>query len=343
MTDVIAGVHETCLVRNRYVKAIVCNDDEVLVKHGARSQFSEVIVDEGRTRLLGPLLQAFSEPTTLEALLRSEVISPHRAQAAAELTSYLRDRRVLVDPSEDPVRVHLATFLAGTADGTLLPETNVAVVGAGPIGVQIADQLSAFKLGSVHLADAREETMPSSSPRQASRFAMEPGDPSLTAILEDCGLAIVAWEWFSPTLFHAVNETAVATCTPWMLTYIDGSELLVGPIFVPRDTPCYLEFESQFEAGLTLKDEYLLYKEHIRRTDGPDGLGFPPLPSFCSVLVGLTVTSALRFLAVGHSPTVGRALRVDLERFAIDTVDVLAVPRCPACSPQRPAYRHLYL
>jgi bacteriocin biosynthesis cyclodehydratase domain-containing protein len=124
--------------------------------------------------------------------------------------------------------------------------------------------------------------------------------------------------------------------------YTDGSEALVGPLYVPGETCCYNEFEIQHEATLVgMKDNYLLYKEALSegRLDGSH-LALPP---YLNAAAALAATGVLRFLLSGKSFLVGRCTRLDFERMSVDYEEVMRLPRCPACSPRRPGHRHLFM
>lgn len=41
---------------NPHLKVIFCGDDEILIKHGVHSLFSRSIRDDGRTKLIGKIL-----------------------------------------------------------------------------------------------------------------------------------------------------------------------------------------------------------------------------------------------------------------------------------------------
>ena len=49
---------------NPYVRVIQCGNNEVLVKHGSRSRFSELIRDDAKSGLLARILRALSKPVS---------------------------------------------------------------------------------------------------------------------------------------------------------------------------------------------------------------------------------------------------------------------------------------
>lgn len=356
---------------NPHIRVIRCSDDEILVKHGSRSLYSEAIYDEQRTRLLGNVIRGFREPATVMELRERGVLTDEQVPLAEELVDYLSERGVLVDPSEDLVCAYLNSIIGGSGQTARLSDASVGLVGTGALGHMIAKELASFRPRSLLLADHRAVPEHAIALRHMAtpNGALRPGDSYAEAIARHLGdlfggnlravqgeahekatlqqvfqasnFVIVAWESFSPTLFHAVNEAAVETGVPWMLVYLDGSEAVLSPLFVPGESGCYHEFEIQSEASILLKDEYLLYKEDLRH-DGAAGDALP-LPPYLQVAAGFATTLALRYLMSNQAHTPGRAVRIDFERLGVDYVDVLKLPRCPACGSQRSAYRHLFL
>jgi thiazole/oxazole-forming peptide maturase SagC family component len=166
-------------------------------------------------------------------------------------------------------------------------------------------------------------------------------DGALEKLCQRSDFVVLALETYSPTVLHALNESAINTRTRWLSVYFDGSEAVIGPTYVPGETCCYHEFETQAQASLRYKAEYLVFKEFLRDT----AVDTEPLvlPPYASVAAGFAVTSVVRSLLNGQTFTSGRAMRINFETLSIDMQDVLRLPRCPACGGARPTYRNLFL
>lgn len=357
------------LTRNPYLKIVHCGDDEIVVKHGSRSRFTKNIRDEGRTKLLSRILRNLVPPAALEELLQRNVLKEEEVEDSIQLVGYLRQQGVLIDPAEDLTHVYIDTIMGGERP---LSEVTVGLVGAGYLGSRIAHQLAALRIGKLVALDGRTVereavdrlyfALQSSSIREGEEYvgclaedlaargfegleavaAPVDSEKALEELAEHCDFLVVSLEIFSPSTLHLVNTVVLQAQKPWISIYIDGSEALVGPIFVPGESCCYNEFEIQHEATLGgMKDEYLVYKEALDR-DGPGGAHFA-LPPFLDVASGLASTGIARFLLSGRSFLVGRANRIDFERLSIDYENVLRLPRCPACGPARPGYRNLFM
>lgn len=360
---------ERPFTRNPYVTIIHCGDDEVVVKHGSRSRFTKNIRDQGRTRLLGRILRNVMPAVSLTELAERGVLAEKDLPDSIQLVDYLRREGVLVDPGEDPTRLYLDFILGGTQP---LSSRTVAVAGAGYLGSRIAAELARLGVGRLIALDDRTverealdrvyfdlvpDAVRAGRPyveclREhlaargygAIETLVQPVDSE--AALQDvagrCDILVVALEVFSARILHLANSVAIDAVRPWISVFIDGSEALVGPLYLPGESCCYNEFEIQHEATLgMIKDDYLVYKEALNE-GRLDGSHFA-LPPYLGVASGLAATALLRFLVSGRSFLVGRCNRVDFERLSVDYEEVLRLPRCPACAPSRPGYRHLFM
>lgn len=360
--------HDRKYLLNPQVRVTHCGGDEVLVKHGSRSRFSHMLRDEGRTKLLGRLLRGLDGPTSLADLRARELVREGEAEDAARLLAYLAKERIVITPEESLPHVYLS-MLFGQGSDERIRSRRVGLVGSGFLGSRVARELARLRVKRLLLADDRtvgphdrtyfdlpaDLVEPPAAYTEVTRRGLERdgytdvdvvegelGDPrALSALFEESDFVVAALDSFSPTVLHAANEVALAVGRPWMSVYLDGAEALIGPVYVPGETLCYSEFAVQNEAASSLQDDYLAHKESLAdRSVQTSHLALPP---FLSIAGGWAVTGALSYLSAGQCPLIGRCLRVDFERFAVDYQDVLKLPRCPACVSTRPAYRHTFL
>ncbi|MBL7500335.1 TOMM precursor leader peptide-binding protein [Frankia sp. CNm7] len=336
------------LVRNPHLVVVQCTEDEVLVRHGARSRYSRVLRDDGRNRALGPLLRAFERPVGPDDVANRLADRITREQFD-QLVAQLSDDGVLVKEGSGTFSLYRGVAGGKPIEG--LGAATVGVIGLGQIGAQVAAQLTELGVGGVE-ALAAGDGKPAAAAwsahlnGSAGAVPVRPGsvddDPdTVGAIVDDTDVVVLALEGFRPALLHRVNRVAVAAGRPWLPVYADGSEMIVGPLVVPGESACYNEHEIQHESSRVLRREYLLYSEEQA---GQSAGGLPALlPPFAAIAASWAVVALIPFLADGASFLVGRAIRIDFERLEITQEHVLRLPRCPVCSPHRPAFRHPFL
>ena len=361
------------LVVNPHLRVVQCGNDEILVKHGFRSRFSTLLRDDARTGLLALVLRAFREPSTLADLESSGVVSPARLTDASSLIQQLASQKVLVQPTDYLPQVYLSMRFGDAGVAALEPAT-VGIVGCGYLGSRIAGVLAGVRVARMILLDDRVARREDAVYFDCANRLVEPGtafaqvtaralndvgytnvspvigplhdDAGLATLFDQCGFVLVALERYSPTVLHAANRAALAAGRPWMSVYFDGSEAVIGPLYVPGDTACYNEFEIQNEASIARQDDYHVYKESLAPPEASIGeprVPDPVLPPFLSIASGWATTAAIPFLAGAKSFLLEQAVHIDFERATIDRQNILRLPRCPACAPARPGYRHTFL
>ena len=354
---------------NSSLKFIFCGEDEILVLHGMRSKFNQTIRDEGRTHLLGRVLRRLESPVSLQDLCEQKVIGEEELEDAQELLTTLADQGILSPASENPIASYLNTIIGGKQD---LDNICIGIVGAGYLGSRVAEEFAKIGVGQIQILDDRrienvaidqalfnlspaciEKERPYVECLESHLSAL--GCDRLKAIKEPChnqdalenlfgaaNFVVATSEVFSSHLFHAIDIAALSVEKPWISAFMDGSESCIGPIYVPRETCCYNEFEIQSEATLSIKpSEYYTYKEEMSK----NGLYshqfvFPP---YASITAGFAVGAVSSFLLSGKSSLIGRCFRINLEKPYVDYEEILKLPRSPASVDMRNGYRHMFL
>ncbi|MFI8484825.1 TOMM precursor leader peptide-binding protein [Streptomyces rubrogriseus] len=317
----------TRLVRNPYLTVVQCTDDEVLLRHGARSRYSRVLRDDGRHRVLGPLLRAFAEPRLPDDVVGRFADRADKEQLAG-LVGQLADDGVLVPEDAGLLAMHDSLRDGSPVRG--LEQTTVGLVGGGSVATQLRAQLTELGVGEVSAPAAGTAGLDGAD-----------GDEQLAGLLDGTDLLVLALDGLRPALLHRLNRAAVAAGRSWLPVYADGSELIVGPLVVPGESACYNEHEIQHESSRALRHEYQLYSEELSRRTADD---LPPLLApYAAIAASWAAIGAVRYLVDGASFLVGRALRIDMERLEVTQEHVLRLPRCPVCTEQRPSFRHPFL
>jgi thiazole/oxazole-forming peptide maturase SagC family component len=347
------------LALNSHLRVVVCSDDEVLAKHGSRSAYSQVITDDAANHILGPIVRALREPGTFNEIVARAGISETDHPLAQDLLDYLRNRAVIVTAAIDPSSSYINGVLGmGAPLSDRLTAARIGLLGCGSFGSHVAGRLLAFNPMRLTTFEPRQISRSNDQQARATEASQalagrlrEQSAAEIIALdgnleeaweeIADADIVLVCVEQFSPRIFHAINEVAIQRPIPWLLSYLDGSEGIIHPISMPGETACYYELEAQSESTLTRKQDYHLYKEETL-SPGETNVASPIAP-YIDVIGGMTVMAALHFLMGKPSIAADQTIRLDFERMAIDYQTILKLPRCPACSGLRPAYRHLFL
>jgi bacteriocin biosynthesis cyclodehydratase domain-containing protein len=343
---------------------VFIGDSEVLVQFGTRSRPSELLRDSELTGVLRRVLFPLRyEAVGREALLR-EFDATERKEADAILDRLIA-LGIVTTPSRSPVDQYLGFSVE---KGQHLADARVAVIGAGPLGARIAYSLVQHGVGYIRLLDERvadglwRTFLPLAS--MSTKTDDQPAQVALRDILRTVGnaevettaggfesegvttavaeidLAVLATEQPHPRLAHLVNRACFRANKPWIAAGIDGNLGLIGPLFLPPETPCYNDYETL--ARSTRPDPAMDRTYHRYLLDRGTGSFFPGVPSYADIVGGFTTVGAVQQLLQGTSHLLARLVSIDFQNMQMNAEDVLKLPRCPVCGGGRVAVEPPY-
>lgn len=378
MTDQIATKDNKNWVRNPHYIFIRCSDDEIFAKHGRRSLFSEVVRDDARNGVLADVVDYLSQERSLIDLERT--FATVNREDMVELLRWLSDRGIVVNSSGHQSRVCNYVRATGTAEYPSLADVGIGIVGGGAVGVRLARCFSDFGVGRIRQLsgvtiqssegarvvrlDVPADSMPINSAKALEEFVLNvdfegeycavSGDENdatkMRSVFDDVDLAVVALDSFSPDALHTANEIAIELDRTWLFVYVDGSEISLGPVFVPGETPCYLELAIQEDAGLHWRGQSWLYNEKKNElvsrlqdtTESAHSRLSTMIPCHADVAAGIASREVLRLMTSKTSSLRSRNLQISFEDLEFVYTNVMALPRCPACSVLRAPYRSTF-
>jgi ribosomal protein S12 methylthiotransferase accessory factor len=260
------------------------------------------------------------------AELGAEAPPACRPEEVAATLRALEEHGLLAEADDAPTELHraLAALPADPAPALArLAAARAVVCGGSPLAAALRRSLVANGLARTESL-ARHEAL-------AGLLGTEARDD------DDGGafLAVVETDW-RPQDLEAVNAWALARRRPWMLLAAWNRRLLVGPIFVPGEGPCYECHRGRLGSHRRHLSAYRVL-EALRRAEprlpGPE----PVLPALADLAAGLAASEVFSFISgLGTAHTPGRVLVYQPEEARLQVETLLRIPWCPACSqPQR--------
>lgn len=336
---------------------VLISDDELLIQFGLRSRPSELIRDEDLSGILGRMIgRILREPATVKELLAQ--VRPEREDEARVVLNDLVERGILTDPQSNPVEQYLRYTFTGD---TPAAAARVAMIGAGPLGIRIAQNLIHHGVTQITILDDRPID-PSWRAFNPLRFCREPENTradlavcdalgpgarpaetrldtaGIEQLVSDADFVVLALEQPDLRTAHLLNRFAIRERRPWLSATVDGNLGLVGPLFLPVETACYNDYRTLAFAGTPNRGMARKYREHLLEHRGP-GSFFAGLPSYAEIVAGHASLAAVHFLLRGTCFALGRVMVIDFDRMQIDVEDVFKLPRCPVCGTEKAAYR----
>jgi bacteriocin biosynthesis cyclodehydratase domain-containing protein len=336
---------------------VVPQDDAAFVVHGSEGEVWRLRLDPARHagfRRLLPLLTGEHELAEIQDRVATADLpgdAVRRLVDGLETAGIIEDGTDGVLPPRDRARyrdqlLFFSRFSAGR-DGAAfqrrLADASVDILQSGPLGLAVARHLARAGVGRLTLIDddpARLDEHVAAS-RDAVDGVVEGRRLVRSAIDElvrgsSSGLLIAALESFDPQLLEAVNDAALAARRPWLLVQQRGAaEGLVGPLFVPGHTACYMCMEGRLRANTALVAEYDALREYLR-LQCASGRPWGGLAPHGEILAGIAAAEVVKHIT-GFAPPrlAGRFCSVNWFTWSTELHDVLRVPRCPFCRPPR--------
>lgn len=224
-----------------------------------------------------------------------------------------------VEQQSDPLRSY---FAEQTDDEAVrverLKASRVLILGAGQLATWTATALS--EVGVVRIDQVRPTS------------AVDPMELAPLWSVADLVIACADDPTERLRLFQPLNDVHLQHELPWLIAHLNGDQVLLGPLLVPRETGCYRCLEMREESRLPHRAEFLAFKRHVSsRWEVQSADHAPPAARIAS---GAIAMEAVRILSwVGFPATFRTMIAMDLRSFEVEHHTLLRVPFCDACGP----------
>jgi ribosomal protein S12 methylthiotransferase accessory factor len=144
---------------------------------------------------------------------------------------------------------------------------------------------------------------------------------------DDADLWLVLTDDYLRAELSAINDAALQSFRPWLLSRGTGREMWVGPLFQPGETGCWMCLRKRLERN----------RAAHRFVAQASGLPTQPFTSLGSLPVTQAVTyqvaavAAVQFLAGAPTGLAGKVLTLDWSTHSADTHQLVRHPHCAAC------------
>lgn len=222
-----------------------------------------------------------------------------RATAPADLVPVLDvlDERGVLAPPVDASTV--------TGPGRLA-EATVRVEGDNPI----ADQVRSLLAGHVTL---------------------QAGELDEDAV-RDTDLVVDCAGWLPDARWRALGAACARHATPWHMTCIEGTDVVIGPMYLPGVTANYADVRGRRLAAAAAPDELRALWAYL---DGDDPTPPVPWPDVgpAAMAAGVVVSDVVSVVHGRPCPTEGHQLLIDVTRAEVRRHRVLPLPDVARLSP----------
>jgi bacteriocin biosynthesis cyclodehydratase domain-containing protein len=289
----------------------------LIVRHGTRASFSLIIDDPTGNRLLARLLLGSPRIRSLSLLIEQGIVREEERETGISMLSELVEEKVVVPPSHSPWVAYGSLLGDGHWSGHDNAQSTCSVVSDGMFGDELVRLLAVMGI----------------TIRDHQKVPGRAGDelvPQCVECLNAADLVIVALDSYRPSVLERLNAAAAECGVKCLIGYVDGARAVIGPLHLPRRSPCWAEAQLQLEAATSRPSDQFLFSE-----DGEDdrkvrGTSNLLQATLCAAWVVQGLLTAL-LGSPDASPFIASIHIIDFESSTTDSIPLLRLPRCPAC------------
>jgi bacteriocin biosynthesis cyclodehydratase domain-containing protein len=241
-----------------------------------------------------------------------------------------------------------------------LRASSVAVIGLGGVGTACALALAAAGVGTIRCIDALPVVpadvylgpavaldnvgRPRADVAAALIGGAAPGirtdvhtaalgdEDDLRVAIADSDLVVCCLDAAQSNTIYKLNRVCLAADRRWITCAAAGAEVVVGPLFVPRRTACYMCYRMRTIACAGNPEDAFKYERRLDATKRDDSDQRANLVFGAAIAANLVALESVKVLSgVLESALVGRILTIRLTDLAVERHTVLRKPWCPAC------------
>lgn len=325
----------TKYIINPHLNVIRISSNELLIKHSMNSVYSKIIEDEGCSGMLSKIFDFFSKENEIEDFFN---ISQDIFSKKEELQSFIEqciDSNLLVDSKSDTLLNYLKIHYENVDERT--SEITIGIIGFGKLGHALIEKLISLHFNKFVIANDKKITENKFDEFIENRFSYKTED--LRELIKKSDFIVCGQDFLRSNLFHRINSICIEEIKSWTIAFVDGSECNIGPVIIPNETSCYNEYEIQTEASLPISNrrDASIYKEYMEKAEGNLSL-----PTYYDITASLLATETFKFLKTGKSNLLNASMKMDFETMEIDYINILKLPRCPACE-NHSGFKNMFL
>lgn len=141
-------------------------------------------------------------------------------------------------------------------------------------------------------------------------------------------LKLVITDDYQQEKLRQINLDAIKIKQPWMLVKPVGTQLWIGPIFIPGQTGCY---ECLSQRLVMNRPDNMVYKKH-KNTDAVPPVPIAALPISLQTAAGMVAMEIAKWLYFGTNDRLeGKIITFDTKSLASNSHMLMKRPQCTAC------------
>lgn len=299
--------------------------------------------------VLTALLPLLNGAYTLDAIFADMAAKGIARREVDKLLQQLLDASLLEDaeashlpPEQEQQHASAIAFFSrytsegGGAFQARLRASRVAVLGEGELADCVQRQLLDAGVGTLIRWSSTAATSDADGASHqrgldAGRVCSRPLDAEALRSAEPTAdfpqLFVVCQDIDDTDLLEAMDVCSKKREVPWLLIRsIESTTGWVGPLFIPRDTACYLSLDARLRGNLPYFSAQEAFYRHRKEARGI-AAAYGGLRAFADLMASVATIETIKYLSGFSSPTLaGRFLTFNFLTWDVEMHEVLRVP-----------------
>ena len=154
-------------------------------------------------------------------------------------------------------------------------------------------------------------------------------------IIDDSDIIIAACNYFNHYFFNQVNEMCFKANKKWLRVVIDGSNIEIGPLFIPGKTCCYSCLQAKLYKNTTDKErifEDLYASKEFHEITRDKTIGFSSLYPLNSIAAGIASSEIMKYFTDMKCNLENEVLMIDCLNFDTQKAYIFKEYSCEVCA-----------
>lgn len=237
-----------------------------------------------------------------------------------------------------------------------LKNSGILVIGLGNLGAAVINSLAVLNIGKLYGYDfglvdfsdvgvfykkddvgtARVQASGRIA-RSANKYVAYEGcditggrDEELERLISMADFIVLSADIPLKSLYEKVNMLCIKHDKPWISARTGETEMELGPIVIPRQTPCFDCYTSRVNGNMSFFNENMAFEAY--KEENIDKIKPVSIEQTYSIMANMLSIEAMKFLTnILYPVCISRVLTFNIITMETTASSILKIPRCKSC------------
>ena len=155
-------------------------------------------------------------------------------------------------------------------------------------------------------------------------------EAELIELICESDLVILASDVTLDSEYTRINEMCINENKTWLSVRVAETEVEVGPMIVPKQTPCFTCYSSRLNGNMSHFDENKAYSNYKESAKGE--ITFSSIPAMYTMAASIaTIEIIKKITSIIHPLSLSHVINYNMITMETKSSSILRIPRCESC------------